>query len=181
MSDQHPRPTRRQLLGGGIAALTAPAAAATFTSPALADPAPAGPARGGPAPAAPAPSGPSAAVAASLTDLGPALEVVNVRSVAFGTLPDGRAAVLAISDGSPAPSRVAGGRAGGRLSGRRREGGGIGGFVAPAPDGPVYFRCRSPMNGGLFRLDPDTCGITLLAEDIGGQSVLYDGTIGEDG
>ena len=41
MSDQHPRPTRRQLLGGGIAALTAPAAAATFTSPALADPAPA--------------------------------------------------------------------------------------------------------------------------------------------
>src|SRR5690625_6774430 len=65
MSDQHPRPTRRQLLGGGIAALTAPAAAATFTSPALADPAPAGPARGGPAPAAPAPSGPSADVARS--------------------------------------------------------------------------------------------------------------------
>src|SRR5699024_11219745 len=102
MSDQHPRPTRRQLLGGGIAALTAPAAAATFTSPALADPAPAGPPRGGPAPAAPGPSRPSAGVAASPAGLGPALEVANVRSAELGTLPDGPAGVLGISNGSPA-------------------------------------------------------------------------------
>src|SRR5699024_5293806 len=78
MSAQHPplRPTRRQLLGGGIAALTAPVAAGALTAPALADP---------------ATSGPSAATAASLVVLGPALEVINVRSVEFGTLPDGRA------------------------------------------------------------------------------------------
>lgn len=181
MSDQHPRPTRRQLLGGGIAALTAPAAAATFTSPALADPAPAGPARGGPAPAAPAPSGPSADVAASLTDLGPALEVVNVRSVEFGTLPDGRAVVLAISNGSPATFSVVDALTGERIFGTQIEGAEIGGFITTAPDGTVYFSCRSPMNGGLFSLDPDTFEITLLAEDIDGQSVLYDGTIGEDG
>src|SRR5690625_6123371 len=101
MSDQHPRPTRRQLLGGGVAALTAPAAAATFTSPALADPAPAGPARGGPAPAAPAPYGPSADVAASLIDLGPALEVATAAPVESAPSPAGRPVVRRCSTGPP--------------------------------------------------------------------------------
>src|SRR5690625_2440256 len=146
MSDQHPRPTRRQLLGGGIAALTAPAAAATFTSPALADPAPAGPARGGPAPAAPAPSGPSADVAASLTDLGPALEVVNVRSVEFGTLPDGRAVVLAISNGSPATFSVVDALTGERIFGTQIEGAELGGLSTPPPAATGSHPSPPPIN-----------------------------------
>lgn len=180
MSDQHPhrRPTRRQLLGGGIAALTAPAAAAALTTPALADPSPSGAPLAGTAPAGPSAE---ADASAALTDLGPALEVVNVRSVEFGTLPDGRAVVFAISNGSPATFSIVDALTGERIFGTRIEGAEIGGFITTAPDGIIYFSCRSPMKGGLFSLDPDSFEVTLLAEDIEGQSVLYDGTIGEDG
>src|SRR5699024_156638 len=131
--------------------------------------------------AAPAPYGPSADVAASLTDLGPALEVVNVRSVEFGTLPDGRAVVLAISNGSPATFSVGDALTGERIFGTQIEGAAIGRFLTTAPDGTVYFSCRSPLVGGLFSLEPYTCAITLRAEAIDGQRVLYDGTVGEDG
>lgn len=178
MSDLHPhrRPTRRQLLGGGIAALTAPAAASALAAPALADSASAGR-----APAHPVPAGPSAQTSDSLTDLGPALETVNVRTVEFSTLPDGRAVASAISNGSPATFSVLDALTGERLFGTQIEGAEIGGFITTAPDGTIYFSCRSPMNGGLFSLDPATFEVTLIAEDIEGQSVLYDGTIGEDG
>src|SRR5699024_4095808 len=133
------------------------------------------------APAGPAPASPSADASASLADLGPALEVINVRSVEFATLPDGRAVVLAISNGSPATFSVVDALTGERIFGTRIEGAELGGFITAAPDGTVYFTCRSPMKGGLFSLDPSTFDIIQLAEDIDGQSVLYDSTIGEDG
>src|SRR5690625_6615884 len=156
MSDQHPRPTRRQLLGGGIVALTAPAAVTALTTPAVAGPSPTGPALPGTAPAGPAPAGASADASASLAALGPALEVINVRSVQVATLPDGRAVVLAISNGSPATFSVVDALTGQRIFGTRIEGAELGGLITTATDGTDYFKCRSPKMGDLFSLEPST-------------------------
>lgn len=161
MSDPHHRPTRRHLLGGGIAALAALPAASAFSAPALA------------VPVQPA--------AASLTDLGPALSSVNVRAVAFGQLPDCRSVAYALSNGDPATLSVLDVLTGKRIFGTEIPGAELGGFVTPGPDGLIYFTCRSPMKGGLFSLDPVSFDVTLIAEDIAGQSVLYDGSFGPDG
>lgn len=161
MSDPHHRPTRRHLLGGGIAALAALPAASAFSAPALA------------VPVQPA--------AASLTDLGPALSSVNVRAVASGQLPDGRSVAYALSNGDPATLSVLDVLTGKRIFGTEIPGAELGGFVTPGPDGLIYFTCRSPMKGGLFSLDPVSFDVTLIAEDIAGQSVLYDGSFGPDG
>ncbi|MGP9604204.1 hypothetical protein ACT3SY_15490 [Brachybacterium sp. AOP42-E1-35] len=161
MSDPQHRPTRRHLLGGGIAALAALPVASALGAPALADP------------VRPA--------AASLIDLGPALASVNVRSVAFGQLQDGRSVAYALSNGDPATLSVLDVLTGERIFGTEIPGAELGGFVTPGPDGLIYFTCRSPMKGGLFSLDPVSFEVTLIAEGISGQSVLYDGSFGPDG
>lgn len=171
MTHAHTRPTRRHVLGGGVAALTALPAIAALGAPASAAPQ-------GPAPLAPSPS---VADAGTVTDLGPALATVNVRAVAFGQLPDGRAVAYALSNGDPATLSVLEVPSGERIFGTEIPGAELGGFITPGPDGLIYFTCRSPMKGGLFSLDPTTFEVTHIAEDISGQSVLYDGSFGPDG
>lgn len=115
------------------------------------------------------------------TEVGPAHLVVNVRSVAFGQLPDGRAVVYAISNGSVATFNVIDALSGERIFATELDRAELGGFITICADGTVVFTARSPLAGGLFTFNPHTFEVTLQAEGLEGQSVLYDGTVGDDG
>lgn len=115
------------------------------------------------------------------TEMGPAHMVVNVRSVTFGELPDGRSVIYATSNGATATFNVIDAFTGERIFAAELERAELGGFITVCPDGIVVFTARSPLAGGLFTFDPHTFGITLHAEGLEGQSVLYDGKVGDDG
>ncbi|GAA4430671.1 hypothetical protein GCM10023169_34360 [Georgenia halophila] len=126
-------------------------------------------------------SAPTARADIPATNLGPALQTVNVRSAAFAELPDGRQVVYATSNGEPASFNMIDVLTGERLFATTIERATLGGFIAVAPDGTVYFTARSPMNGGLFSFDPHSHEVTHIADDLFGQRVLYDGTFDDDG
>lgn len=158
------RPSRRAVLGGGIGALALLPAAPAFASP-----------------GALLPAEPIGASEETITNLGPALRTVNVRSVEFGTLPDGRAVAYATSNGEPASFNVIDTHTGERIFAAELDGATLGGFIATAPDGMIYFSARHPMKGGLLSFDPATFEITVLAENIDRQLVLYGGAFDENG
>lgn len=122
-----------------------------------------------------------ATTSASTTEIGPAHLAVNVRSVAYGELPDGRAVAYALSNGSVATFNVIDALTGERIFAAELERAELGGFIALCADGTVVFTARNPLPGGLFTFDPHTFEVTLHAEGLEGQSVLYDGTVGDDG
>ncbi|SEE91729.1 PQQ-binding-like beta-propeller repeat protein [Ruania alba] len=122
-----------------------------------------------------------ATASASSTNLGPAIETVNVRSVTYGELPDGRQVAYATSNGEPATFTMIDITTGESLFATEIDGANLGGFIAIAPDGTVFFTARSPMRGGLFSFDPVSHDVIQIAEDIAGQRVLYDGTFDSGG
>ena len=88
---------------------------------------------------------------------------VNVRSVAYGELPDGRAVAYALSNGSVATFNVIDHLNRGEDLRCGAGAGGVGGSRRFCADGTMVFTARNPLPGGLFTFDTHTFEVTLHA------------------
>lgn len=115
-----------------------------------------------------------------VTELGPAIEAVNVRAAAFGELDDGTPVAYATSNGDPVTFNVIDLQTGESIVSDTVPGEFVAGSVAPAPDGSVYFNTNDPTPGMLHRYIPGE-GIEHIGERIAGQSWLRDAVVADDG
>lgn len=118
---------------------------------------------------------------ATVTDLGPAAEAVNLRTSTVGELPDGTPVVLALTNGYPAAFHVVEVFTGRCLFSQRLTGCTIGSWVTQAPDGTVYLSARSPTPASLHRFDPSTWELEHIADRVGGESSLHSGVVDQHG
>ncbi len=117
-----------------------------------------------------------------LKELGPAMLSVNVRSAAFGTLPDGTAVVFALSNGEPLTFNVLDLRSGKNLHAESVIGETLGGSVHQARDGSVYFNVSQTTPGTLYRYSPNASpSLVRIGARIQNQTWLIDLDSSKDG
>jgi len=118
---------------------------------------------------------------APVTALGPAIKSVNVRAASFGTLPDGRSVVLALSNGYPVSVNVIDLVTGARIFAAEIAEATIGSWIIQAPNGDIWLSVRKPVNAALYRIDVATMTLHKVGDRIGGESVLYSAKFAADG
>lgn len=107
-----------------------------------------------------------------ITDLGVAMQSVNVRLSDVGELADGTPVAYLFSDGEPVSFNMVDLRTGELLDSHRLAPYSVASSITVADDGVVYFSVRSPNDGSLWRYDPEPRELSHMATGIAGEQML---------
>ncbi|HLS25142.1 MAG TPA: hypothetical protein VK063_04635 [Beutenbergiaceae bacterium] len=107
-----------------------------------------------------------------VTDLGVAMQSVNVRLSAVGELSDGTPVAYLFSDGEPVSFNMVDLRTGDLLDSYHLAPYSVASSITVADDGVVYFSVRSPNDGSLWRYDPEVQELSQVATGIAGEQML---------
>lgn len=121
----------------------------------------------------------ASAVDSPLHDLGAAMTSINVRSLDYGTLPDGTPVAYALSSGEPVTFNVIDLNTGERLFAQEFPTHLFHGFVHTSTDGTVYFNTREPST--LHRFYPDEFRVETLGARVMNENWILDGKTDADG
>lgn len=107
-----------------------------------------------------------------ITDLGVAMQSINVRLSAVGELEDGTPVGYLFSDGEPVSLDVVDLRSGGLLDHHEMDPYTVASSIAVADDGTVYLSVRSPNDATLWRYTPAEAQLEQVATGIAGEEML---------
>lgn len=114
----------------------------------------------------------TAAAVTDVQDLGVAMTSINVRSLDYGTLPDGTPVAYALSSGEPVTFNVIDLNTGARLFAQEFPPHLFHGAVHTATDGTVYFNTREPST--LHRFHPAQQRVETIGARLAGEGWILD-------
>lgn len=107
-----------------------------------------------------------------VTDLGVAMQSINVRLSAVGELGDGTPVGYLFSDGEPVSLDVVDLQTGELLDHHQIDPYTVASAITVAEDGTVYLSVRSPNDGTLWRYSPESGELEEIAGGIAGEEML---------